>query len=113
MGNDQPDVQAIHQDLRAAMEKCAEYADDVAAMTARFGPAQLSRGDFSLAPGSDEVATAYVSGTKDSGNQGRYTAIMGYLEELRAALGFVGVTIAQSTRNYQAGHDASTLRTTP
>ncbi|MFE3447453.1 hypothetical protein ACFXJ8_00845 [Nonomuraea sp. NPDC059194] len=94
VGQDSQGFGYVPDSLRKAMRACADQVDDVATMRHAFAPAALTRRDFGLAPGAEEVANAYC------GDPGRYESVVTYLNDLQQALNYIAVALDTSETVY-------------
>ncbi|MER7501192.1 hypothetical protein AB0L05_14880 [Nonomuraea pusilla] len=100
-------------DLRRAMGECADQAPYVAAAIRGFAPAELTVGDFGLAPGASDIAEAYVKGTAEMDHRDRrFHSMNQYLNDLHTALLVIGEKLDGSGAGYVKAEDDSTLRGT-
>lgn len=100
--------EVIPPDLRKALEVCADQAPILRGYAAEFAPACLRKGDFGLAPGADELGSAYVDGTQENGHRDkRYESEYNYVIDLCEALEYLSKALEVSEQNYRAASRAS------
>ncbi|NUW30217.1 hypothetical protein HTZ77_02060 [Nonomuraea sp. SMC257] len=96
------------------MQSCANQMQPVKDCIAAFGPARLTKSDFSQAPQADELAASYVDGTQEMNfNDKRYESVVDYLNDLHDALQWLSDSLDASAYNYKVAEAASQGKATP
>ena len=108
MGDAADGYEVIPPDLRKALEVCADQAPILRGYATEFAPAHLREDDFGLAPGADELGSAYVDGTQENAHRDkRYESAYNYVIDLCQALEYLSKALEVSEQNYRAASQAS------
>ncbi|GAA2320211.1 hypothetical protein GCM10010149_86310 [Nonomuraea roseoviolacea subsp. roseoviolacea] len=114
MGDAANGYDVIPTNLTKAVQSCADQRQPVKDCIAGFGPARLTKRDFSQAPQADELAASYVDGTQEMNFEDkRYDSVVAYLNDLHDALQWLADSLDASAYNYTFADLANQGKATP